>query len=149
MLLSAGIYSLLILVVNVGFTFLYFGYDVIQLGNFLMIAFVNAETLWLFYTIVGVIYLIMDIKFNKYNLSLMFVFFYFVLRYFIEKLFFGGAVRTIFTDISLFSTYYNGTTSIMNFQFSAIKLCIILFILFLVSSIFYSRKDFIGYEEKI
>lgn len=143
-LLATLIFIFAMLFVHFFMTMLYFEKTVLIDANFLVISVINSLSLYFFYVIVGLFYLLVNTKVKRKTHALLIVFAFFSLHFFIEKLFLVGRFRTILTEISLFSKYYYQDLNLIELLLKSGYLFLISLILYSITTLAYSRKDYLG-----
>ena len=107
---------------------------------------VNSLSLYFFYIIVGLSYVLINTKVRTKTIALFIVFLLFSVEFFVEKQLFSGKFRTLLTEISLFSQYYYQDISLIDLLLKGAFLSLVALVLYSITSLAYSRKDFFGNE---
>ena len=146
MLAVTLIFVLAMLGVHFYMTNLFFEKSVLIEANFVVISMVNSLSLYFFYIIVGLSYVLINTKVRTKTIALFIVFLLFSVEFFAEKQLFSGKCRTLLTEISLFSQYYYQDISLIDLLLKGAFLSLVALVLYSITSLAYSRKDFFGNE---
>ena len=146
MLAVTLIFVLVMLGVHFYMTNLFFEKSVLIEANFVVISMVNSLSLYFFYIIVGLSYVLINTKVRTKTIALFIVFLLFSVEFFAEKQLFSGKFRTLLTEISLFSQYYYQDISLIDLLLKGAFLSLVALVLYSITSLAYSRKDFFGNE---
>ena len=146
MLAVTLIFVLAMLGVHFYMTNLFFEKSVLIEANFVVISMVNSLSLYFFYIIVGLSYVLINTKVRTKTIALFIVFLLFSVEFFAEKQLFSGKFRTLLTEISLFSQYYYQDISLIDLLLKGAFLSLVALVLYSITSLAYSRKDFFGNE---
>ena len=146
MLAVTLIFVLAMLGVHFYMTNLFFEKSVLIEANFVVISMVNSLSLYFFYIIVGLSYVLINTKVRTKTIALFIVFLLFSVEFFAEKQLFSGKFRTLLTEISLFSQYYYQDISLIDLLLKGAFLSLVALVLYSITSLAYSRKDIFGNE---
>ena len=146
MLAVTLIFVLAMLGVHFYMTNLFFEKSVLIEANFVVISMVNSLSLYFFYIIVGLSYVLINTKVRTKTIALFIVFLLFSVEFFAENQLFSGKFRTLLTEISLFSQYYYQDISLIDLLLKGAFLSLVALVLYSITSLAYSRKDFFGNE---
>ena len=130
MLAVTLIFVLAMLGVHFYMTNLFFEKSVLIEANFVVISMVNS----------------FNTKVRTKTIALFIVFLLFSVEFFAEKQLFSGKFRTLLTEISLFSQYYYQDISLIDLLLKGAFLSLVALVLYSITSLAYSRKDFFGNE---
>ncbi|MBT2259803.1 WxPxxD family membrane protein [Priestia megaterium] len=139
---SSIIFVTSFLIVNVVFSLVYIGHDVMLESHFYLITFLNGIAMVLFYFWIGLLTKVLEDWLHSKNISVVIAFIIVMLIYFIDLPFWVP-----FDDMRIYEAMLSGLWTLADILFIYARQFGIVIILYVVGKIIFSDKDFIFYEK--
>lgn len=130
------------LIVNIAFTFIFIGHDIMSDYNFYLITFLNGVAMVFFYWWIGLLDKIIEDWFHSKNIPIVITFILVALSYFIETPFWVPI-----KDMRIYEGLLSGVLDFTNVSFIYIRQLGLVVILYIIGKMIFYEKDFIFYEK--